>query len=78
MAMTARGAVTDFATFWRQAAQQGFRRKIAQAAETGLFPSQVEALGSIGKLEIGPPHSATDHVRLIHRHPERASADLLP
>ncbi len=38
----------DFATFWQQAAQQGFRPKIAQVAKTGLFPSQVEALGSIG------------------------------
>jgi branched-chain amino acid transport system substrate-binding protein len=38
----------DFATFWQQAAQQGFKPKIAQIAKTGLFPSQVEALGSIG------------------------------
>jgi len=38
----------DFATFWRQAAQQGYKPKIAQIAKTGLFPSQVEALGSIG------------------------------
>ena len=40
----------DFATFWRQAAQQGYTRmvKIAQVAKTGLFPSQVEALGSLG------------------------------
>jgi branched-chain amino acid transport system substrate-binding protein len=38
----------DFATFWRQAAQQGYRPKIAQVAKTGLFPSQVEALGPIG------------------------------
>jgi branched-chain amino acid transport system substrate-binding protein len=40
----------DFATFWRQAAQQGYTRmvKIAQIAKTGLFPSQVEALGSLG------------------------------
>jgi branched-chain amino acid transport system substrate-binding protein len=38
----------DFATFWRQAAQQGFKPKIAQIAKTGLFPSQVEALGAIG------------------------------
>ena len=38
----------DFATFWRQAAQQGYRPKIAQVAKTGLFPSQVEALGTIG------------------------------
>ncbi|MDA8249448.1 MAG: ABC transporter substrate-binding protein [Rhodospirillales bacterium] len=40
----------DFATFWRQAAQQGYTRmvRIAQIAKTGLFPSQVEALGSLG------------------------------
>ena len=35
-------------TFWEQAAQQGYKPKIAQIAKTGLFPSQVEALGSIG------------------------------
>lgn len=39
---------SDFATFWRQAAQQGFRPKIVQVAKTGLFPSQIEALGSLG------------------------------
>ncbi len=40
----------DFAAFWRQAAQQGYTRmvKIAQIAKTGLFPSDVEALGSLG------------------------------
>src|SRR6266704_3291760 len=38
----------DFATFWRQAAQQGYRPKICQVAKTGLFASQVEALGPIG------------------------------
>ncbi len=40
----------DFATFWRQAAQQGYTRmvRIAQIAKTGLFPSQVDALGSLG------------------------------
>jgi branched-chain amino acid transport system substrate-binding protein len=40
----------DFATFWRQAAQQGLTSqvKIAQIAKTGLFPSQVTALGSLG------------------------------
>ncbi|HUZ84413.1 MAG TPA: ABC transporter substrate-binding protein, partial [Gaiellales bacterium] len=41
----------DFATFWRQAAQQGYTSqvKIAQIAKTGLFASQVDALGSLGK-----------------------------
>jgi branched-chain amino acid transport system substrate-binding protein len=40
----------DFATFWRQAAQQGLTKqiKIAQIAKTGLFASQVAALGSLG------------------------------
>jgi branched-chain amino acid transport system substrate-binding protein len=38
----------DFATFWRQAAQQGYKPKIGQIAKTGLFPSQVISLGSIG------------------------------
>lgn len=42
----------DFATFWRQAAQQGYTKKvkIAQIAKTGLFPSQVTELGAIGNL----------------------------
>jgi branched-chain amino acid transport system substrate-binding protein len=39
----------DFATFWKQAAQQGYKPKIAQIAKTGLFPSQVEALGPLGE-----------------------------
>ena len=46
----------DFATFWRQAAQQGYTKtvKIAQIAKTGLFPSTVEALGSLGdKIVVG-------------------------
>jgi branched-chain amino acid transport system substrate-binding protein len=38
----------DFATFWRQAAQQGYKPKIAQIAKTGLFVSQVQSLGPIG------------------------------
>ncbi len=40
----------DFATFWRQAAQQGLTHqiKIAQIAKAGLFPSEIVALGSLG------------------------------
>jgi branched-chain amino acid transport system substrate-binding protein len=40
----------DFEAFWRQAAQQGLTRqmKIVEVAKTGLFPSQIEALGSLG------------------------------
>lgn len=41
----------DFAAFWRQAAQQGLHRqfRIVQVAKTGLFPSDVEAIGSLGE-----------------------------
>jgi branched-chain amino acid transport system substrate-binding protein len=40
----------DFATFWQQAKQQGYTKhvKIGQIAKTGLFPSQVTALGALG------------------------------
>lgn len=40
----------DFATFWRQSAQQGLNRqvKIVQVAKTGLFQSDIEAMGSLG------------------------------
>ena len=38
----------DFATFWQQAAQQGFKPKVAQVSKTGLFPSQIEVLGPNG------------------------------
>lgn len=38
----------DFVTFWRQAAQQGYKPKIAQLAKPGVFPSQIEALGRLG------------------------------
>jgi branched-chain amino acid transport system substrate-binding protein len=40
----------DFAAFWRQAAQQRLTNsiKIAQVAKTGLFPSDIEAMGSLG------------------------------
>jgi branched-chain amino acid transport system substrate-binding protein len=38
---------SDFTTFWRQAAEQGYTQtvKIAQIAKTGLFASQIEAVG---------------------------------
>jgi branched-chain amino acid transport system substrate-binding protein len=39
---------SDFATFWQQSAQQGYKPKICQTAKTGLFPSQIESLGPIG------------------------------
>src|SRR5262245_21937782 len=38
----------DWTTFWKQAAQQGFRPKIASVGKALLFPRSVEALGSLG------------------------------
>jgi branched-chain amino acid transport system substrate-binding protein len=40
----------DFAVFWRQSAQLGFAKsiKIQSIAKTGLFPVEIEALGSLG------------------------------
>ncbi len=38
----------DFATFWAQAAQQGFNPKVATIGKALLFPSSVEALGDRG------------------------------
>jgi branched-chain amino acid transport system substrate-binding protein len=38
----------DFATFWSQAAQQGFKPKIATIGKALLFPSAVSALGTRG------------------------------
>ena len=35
----------DFATFWQQAQQQGYRPRIATVAKALLFPSAVEAIG---------------------------------
>jgi branched-chain amino acid transport system substrate-binding protein len=39
----------DFTTFWKQAAQQGFRPKVASVGKALLFPSSVEALGALGQ-----------------------------
>ena len=38
----------DFATFWSQAAQQGFKPKVVTVGKALLFPSSVEALGDRG------------------------------
>ena len=39
----------DFTNFWKQANQQGFIPKIASIGKALLFPSSVEALGTIGE-----------------------------
>ena len=38
----------DFATFWAQAGQQGFKPKIVTIGKALLFPSAIEALGDRG------------------------------
>lgn len=38
----------DFTTFWSQAAQKGFKPKVATVGKALLFPSSVEALGANG------------------------------
>jgi branched-chain amino acid transport system substrate-binding protein len=38
----------DFATFWSQAAQQGFKPKVVTVGKALLFPSSIEALGERG------------------------------
>ncbi|MEL6701923.1 MAG: ABC transporter substrate-binding protein, partial [Pseudomonadota bacterium] len=38
----------DFATFWAQAAQQGFSPKVVTIGKALLFPSVIEALGERG------------------------------
>jgi branched-chain amino acid transport system substrate-binding protein len=37
----------DFNTFWKQAAQQGFKPKLATVAKVLLFPADVKALGPL-------------------------------
>jgi branched-chain amino acid transport system substrate-binding protein len=39
----------DFATFWAQAAQQGFNPKVVTIGKALLFPSSLEALGDRGE-----------------------------
>jgi branched-chain amino acid transport system substrate-binding protein len=39
----------DFTTFWKQAAQQGFKPKVASVGKALLFPSSVDALGDLGE-----------------------------
>jgi len=39
----------DFTTFWQQAAQQGFRPRLATIGKALLFPSTIDALGDLGQ-----------------------------
>jgi branched-chain amino acid transport system substrate-binding protein len=59
----------DFATFWSQAAQQGFRPKIVTIGKALLFPSVIESLGARGNgltSEVWwTPHHHHDFLTLI-------------
>jgi branched-chain amino acid transport system substrate-binding protein len=56
----------DFTTFWTQAAQQGFRPKVASIGKAILFPSAVEALGEAG-------HNLSSEVWWTPNHPFSSS-----
>jgi len=56
----------DFATFWSQAAQQGYRPKVATQARALLFPAAVEAIGE--KAE-----GLTTEVWWTNQHPYKSS-----
>jgi branched-chain amino acid transport system substrate-binding protein len=56
---------SDFATFWRQAAERDYRPKIASVGKALLFPSFIEAMGTADGV-------STD-VSWSPRHPFRSS-----
>ncbi|WP_375388242.1 ABC transporter substrate-binding protein [uncultured Amnibacterium sp.] len=58
----------DFQTYWKQAAQQGFRPKLATVAKVMLFPSEAEALGTLSN------NIATD-IWWSPGHPYRSTLD---
>jgi branched-chain amino acid transport system substrate-binding protein len=58
----------DFQTFWKQAAQQGYKPKLATVAKVMLFPSEADALGQLAN------NIATD-VWWSPSHPYKSSFD---
>jgi branched-chain amino acid transport system substrate-binding protein len=56
----------DFATFWSQSAQQGFKPKVATIAKAILFPSAVDALG-------GKANGLSSEVWWSDKHPFKSS-----
>jgi branched-chain amino acid transport system substrate-binding protein len=56
----------DFATFWSQAAQQGFRPKIVTIGKALLFPSVIESLGERG-------NGLTSEIWWTPHHPYKSS-----
>ena len=84
----------DFATFWSQAAQQGFKPKIVTIGKALLFPSVIDSLGARGNgltignlvdaepsVQVGPHRAEREgaHRRLCRRHQAAVdAADRLP
>ncbi len=58
----------DFTTFWNQAAQRGFKPKVATVGKALLFPSSVEALGAHGE-------GLSSEVWWTPNHPFKSSID---
>ena len=56
----------DFATFWTQAKQKGFKPKIASIAKAVLYPETVAALGPLG-------HNITNETWWTPQHPFKSS-----
>ena len=62
----------DFATFWSQAAQQGFKPKIVTIGKALLFPSVIDSLGARGNgLTIRDLVDAEPSVQVRPHRPER-------
>jgi branched-chain amino acid transport system substrate-binding protein len=55
----------DFATFWRQAVEEGYRPKIVTVAKAALFPAFIEAMGDA--------EGVSTSVSWSPRHPYRSS-----
>ena len=63
----------DFATFWSQAAQQGFKPKIVTIGKALLFPSVINSLGARGNgLTTRNLVDAEPSVQVRPHRPERA------
>ena len=69
----------DFATFWSQAAQQGFKPKIVTIGKALLFPSVIDSLGARGNgLTTRNLVDAEPSVQVRPHRPERAASSPTP
>src|SRR5437870_4056320 len=65
----------DFNTMWKQAAQQGFKPKLATVAKVLLFPADTEALGNLVN-NVATDAWWTPFTRTTRRSPGRAASNL--